>query len=774
MAELNLPMSQPSRLRTVAMSAPRSLMSWEDWLTLIPAILTFGAVAAAVQQADLVDRMPPIPVTTMGGLIVGLLMARSTRPAALSHLFGLVLGTFVVLLVVQDYAEGATIVDRLADVRLRLWEWWGVVRSGDVSNDNLPFVLSVHGLAMIASYIAAWSIFRWRNAWLAVVPAGIGILATIAAIDGRPSAAFVVFTVGALLLIARLNLQRRQVDWLRSSTPYPDFISLSAIQLATVLAVGLVVAAWLVPLGKQADAVESVVSRLTQPITSQSDTFTRLFHSVNANKSGNFHKFGTTMPIRGDVSLGNATLASVTPSVDGIRFIRGASYNEYTGNGWRSSDTDIIEVPANELPTQSVAGAQFASRQPIALTVSVIDEEPTLFSVGIPLGSNIDTIATLPEAFGGDIERLKADGGVSAGDQYVVGGTISLATPEELSVSGTAYPEWVLENLQLPDDLPPRVVTLAQEIVGDAQTPYEKAVLIEAYLRQFPFDFAVPSAPPGQDTADYFLFDLQRGYFDYFSTSMVVLLRAVDVPSRIAVGYALDPEEESVAGAVPIRKNDAYSWVEVFFNGYGWIDFNPSPDLPPGGVGFGGGGSLVSPPLDPTGLSDPDLSNLFDEVGELIGPDPSLDNTGVLGGDDGFSPPWTLIWVLTGIVALLAFAGGSLRLAWNWQFRGLSGTPRLWAKAQRLGGWAGVEPRGEETAREWSERLSAVTEFPDESRTLANAYQESRYGRPDLVRADPEETESAYVTVRGALIAKIFRRKPRKPKERDAEESGEE
>ena len=67
MAELNLPATQQSRLRTVAVSAPRSLLSWEDWLTLLPALLTFGAVAFAVQQADLVKQMPPIPVTTMGG-----------------------------------------------------------------------------------------------------------------------------------------------------------------------------------------------------------------------------------------------------------------------------------------------------------------------------------------------------------------------------------------------------------------------------------------------------------------------------------------------------------------------------------------------------------------------------------------------------------------------------------------------------------------------------------------------------------------------------------
>ena len=603
------------------MTAPRSLLSWEDWLTLIPAILTFGAVAMAVQQADLVNNMPPLPITTMGGLIVGLVMARNRMAAPLAHLVGLMLGTMVVLLVIQDYAEGGTITARLADVRLRLWEWWGVVRSGDVSNDNLPFVLLVHALAMLAAYIAAWSIFRFRNAWFAVIPAAIGILLTIAAIDGQPSAAFIVFTLGALLLIARLNLQRRQGLWQESRTSYPDFISVSAIQLATVLTASLIVAAWLVPLGKQADAVETAVDRVMSPIVDHSDTFTRLFHSVNTSRGGNFHKFGSTMPIRGDVSLGNKALATVDPSHEGIQFVRGASYNEYTGNGWKSSDRSIQEVAAGEFPTQAVEGTQFAARLPVSVTVTVIDEDPTLFSAGIPVGSNTDTIATLPKSFAGDIERLKSDNDLSTGDVYVVGGTVSVATPEQLNSATTDYPEWAIERyLQLPDDLPARVRELSWEVVGDAQTPFAKATRIEGYLLQFDFDYNVPSAPPGEDAVDYFLFELQRGYFDNFSTAMVVMLRAVDVPARIAVGYALDPNDREPNGSTVIRKNDAYSWTEVFFNAYGWVNFNPSPDLPAGAPGGVLPGDVLRPPIDFI-EPEPDLEGIFSEVGELLGPD---------------------------------------------------------------------------------------------------------------------------------------------------------
>jgi Transglutaminase-like superfamily len=242
----------------------------------------------------------------------------------------------------------------------------------------------------------------------------------------------------------------------------------------------------------------------------------------------------------------------------------------------------------------------------------------------------------------------------------------------------------------------------------------------------------------------------------------------VGVPSRIAVGYALDEEDTEFNGKATIRKNDAYSWAEVYFVNYGWVNFNPSPDLPPGNGGVGVG-QLEGLP-DPGTFVEPDLADLLPEdIEGILGPEFDQ-NQSTIGGDDGFTPPWTLIWVVVGLVAVGAAGGGGAMFAWHWQFRGLEGTPRLWAKAQRLGEWTGLETTDRETAREWSGRLAETTEMPQESKTLSDAYQESRYGRPDLVRFDPEETDAAYMTLRAALVAKILHRKPR---ERNTDEGKE-
>ncbi len=78
-----------------------------------------------------------------------------------------------------------------------------------------------------------------------------------------------------------------------------------------------------------------------------------------------------------------------------------------------------------------------------------------------------------------------------------------------------------------------------------------------------------------RDVADYFLFDLQTGYCDYYATSMVVLARAVGLPSRVVVGYVGGQYIEENDHYL-VTEADAHTWVEVYFNGFGWIPFEPT------------------------------------------------------------------------------------------------------------------------------------------------------------------------------------------------------
>ncbi|MCC6380908.1 MAG: hypothetical protein IT304_00290 [Dehalococcoidia bacterium] len=726
-------------------------MSWEDWLTFVFAVVMFLSVAVSIQQARWVRDMPPLMPTAILAVLAGMIAARVRAYWFLIQPLAVLIGVAAVVLAVQTYAEGDSFVQRIDDFQARMNEWWQVVRAGDISNDNLPFVTLVLGVLFLTTYVASFSIFRWHNPWVAILPGGIVILANIAFLKGQPSGAFVFFLFGAILLVARLHLQRSEARWKRQGVEYPDFISLNALQLTLLLAVGLIALAWLMPTGNQAKAVAGVFDTVTSPVRGHSDTFVRLFHNVDSQKGARLHSLGTTLPIQGNVKLGTKELYEIKSPSPGL--VRAASYEVYTGNGWKQADRSTQRIKGGELAA-SPDVAQYEARNVAILAVTVTDGDNTVLSLGMPLGTNISVTAETPKGFAGDIEQLRTARGLNKGDTYNSIGSESVATAEQLAAAGTAYPGWVKERyLQLPKALPQRVREEAARAAAGAATPYTMATRVEEYLRQLPYDLTVSSPPAGQDIVDYFLFDLKRGYFDYHATAMTVMLRSLGIPARLAVGYALDPTEAQ-ATTYTVRKDDAYSWVEVWFPKYGWVNFNPTPDHDKGGSG--GLGSGLSPDVDTK--STLGLEDLFGNLGGAGGIAPPVESALQEKPVAHSDPPWALISSTLAILALLAVMAVSLRVAWNWGLRGLEGNTRIWAKTQRLAHWARLGSRPTETPREWSQRMGSALQHQGDASQLADAYEETRYGRPDLQRTDEAATSASYRRLRNTLAATVLRR----------------
>jgi hypothetical protein len=89
----------------------------------------------------------------------------------------------------------------------------------------------------------------------------------------------------------------------------------------------------------------------------------------------------------------------------------------------------------------------------------------------------------------------------------------------------------------------------------------------------------VPIPPEEQDVADYFLFDLKKGYCDYYATAMVVLARSSGLPARFVSGYASGSYDAASAVYI-VRELHAHSWAEVYFPEIGWIEFEPTAGQP--------------------------------------------------------------------------------------------------------------------------------------------------------------------------------------------------
>ncbi|MDH5420509.1 MAG: transglutaminaseTgpA domain-containing protein [Acidimicrobiia bacterium] len=134
--------------------------------------------------------------------------------------------------------------------------------------------------------------------------------------------------------------------------------------------------------------------------------------------------------------------------------------------------------------------------------------------------------------------------------------------------------------LQLPDDVPQRVLDLAQEVTADSPTTYDKIRALEAWMADnTTYSLDIPPLPEGADSVDEYLFETRQGFCEQIGTSLVVMLRSLGVPSRLAVGF-IPGERNPLTGLYEVRASDAHSWAEVYFPGIGWQGFDPTTQVP--------------------------------------------------------------------------------------------------------------------------------------------------------------------------------------------------
>jgi transglutaminase-like putative cysteine protease len=148
------------------------------------------------------------------------------------------------------------------------------------------------------------------------------------------------------------------------------------------------------------------------------------------------------------------------------------------------------------------------------------------------------------------------------------------------------------------DELRPyaRLYQLAEQVAGGARSPYAAAVALERWFRfggGFVYDQRPPPPPRGLPPLEDFVARTQRGYCQHFAGAMALMLRYLGIPSRVAVGFT-SGRYDAAHGEWTVSDRDAHMWVEVWFRGWGWLPFDPTP----GTNGLPGQYSTSSPSFD--------------------------------------------------------------------------------------------------------------------------------------------------------------------------------
>lgn len=185
---------------------------------------------------------------------------------------------------------------------------------------------------------------------------------------------------------------------------------------------------------------------------------------------------------------------------------------------------------------------------------------------------------------------IRSERSSTAKQKYSVVSSMPQLT-QSLLQSAAAPPSEELDPLytELPNDVPEQLRETAFEVAGSATTPYEKAVALQEYLRSAAFTYSLDTpAEEGYDGSGMAVLDdfltTKSGYCVHFSAAMAVMARELGVPSRIAVGYAPGSTTLEVVtrdgltlNGFQVAGKDAHAWPELYFEGVGWVPFEPTP-----------------------------------------------------------------------------------------------------------------------------------------------------------------------------------------------------
>lgn len=503
--------------------------------------------------------------------------------------------------------------------------------------------------------------------------------------------------------------------------------------------------------------------------------------------------WGSSTGLNPMISLGNSLRSPtgdgrITYATSGSRppYLRSVTVDRFDGDSWSPDDRDASRrVGVGRMDTGNEILADEQLRQVTAVNTG------RFTSPYLPVPYAPDAVNGLDGRWSWDPATLSIKGvdTNSRNQQYLVQSTSPRLTPELLSRSSAPVRGIPEEFIRPPNNVPDIVRSTADTVTEGSGTAYAKAMAIQNYLRSVEFTYSLQSPVQGgydgnglSVLADFLT--QKSGYCIHFASAMAVMARLEGIPSRIAVGYApgratgatVSVPGQGALTEYEVDSRDAHAWPELYFQGLGWVAFEPTPSR---GVvpdyasqAFTPGGASTNENNDdlvPSNAATPPAT-----PGATQAPLPGLDSAGEAGH------PLTMpLYAGAGILVLALIAASPRLLRAGLRTRRLRGAPYAggntadpaWAELRDLATDYGVAPGLSETPRHFSSRLRGSgalgePDRPDDAGARAVAsltadFERHQYGRPAAGSGVPPEASAPSAAGRIAAIQASLRRHAR-------------
>lgn len=283
----------------------------------------------------------------------------------------------------------------------------------------------------------------------------------------------------------------------------------------------------------------------------------------------------------------------MTVKTENRTLLRAVSKDEYTGRSWRDTSSGKRYLYVNPrwsslrrqvfLEDLPPAAVRSASTRLDSQAISVQMQNTASSTVFTPtflrsFSGRSDLVAYFNEAGELFITRdLVRDDAYTVFAPVLEGGDSALgALIDAAPKNDDQYAQIQQKYTQLPGHMEDKVYQDVAAMVSQSSTPYEKACAILRHLQRYYRYTLTPEEPPeNQDFVTYFLYVGKEGYCTYFASAMTVLCRMADLPARYVEGFVAQPGSD---GFAYVTGENAHAWTEVYFEGFGWVPFDATPN----------------------------------------------------------------------------------------------------------------------------------------------------------------------------------------------------
>jgi transglutaminase-like putative cysteine protease len=742
----------------------------EGWATLALTVLLCLTFAWSLDDARWVLGRPEyldfLQWAVVGGVLAGFVGAKVKWGRWLTYLMGSVFAALIVPLITGSIglrhggsphdmyvATASAVVNAYTDI---------VVHNQASTIQYLHYLLTLGLLVWATSLFASYAVFGHHRPLSAVVVVGLLLLGDMGLTINDQLFYLVVYSLAALFLLIRGHVIEEQAEWLRRRIGDPASISSVYLRGGTAFVSLAVVGALVLTQTASSAPLAGAWAGMKDGLTQLSSAVSRFLPAGGANRSFGV-TFGPNAAVQQvwttDSSL--ALTVQLTPGDDTGYYWRAVAYDRIDLNGWSMSNTSTVDRGAGDgLLTGYADNVAPEGRKEVSFSVIPADfGSSTILSPATP--EKVDEGARLTvvglDGYFATVDRNGGNGPYTVTALVPVEGNDPGQLNEELlRAAGTDYPREIRSlYLGVADgQLGPFARQLEETIKAESpsDTPYDLAATIvkELHSSAFTYDTDVRSLNcAGISTVECFA-EYKRGFCQYYAATMAVLLRDLNVPTRIAQGF-LPGSRDRQTGQERIFNSNAHAWVEVYFPNVGWVTFDPTGGglaqlaplpsgrpLPSGAKSSGGAALLTRPPETDPFANEPSGSVTRRQTGGSLGP-----------------------MVAVGGLLLFTFLGLAFIV---WQRGPRSGTTAdmAYGTVTRLAARFGFGPRPTQTVYEFTGSLAEVLPGSrPELETVAVAKVESAYGQRLLGADRVAALRTAQRRLRLSLLRLAFRRKER-------------